>query len=54
MALALALGAATGPLAGALPALLPGAFTSDPALWPLMRQVSFQVCCVFQGQALTA
>ena len=41
--MAVALGLVTGPMAGLLPALLPSAFTADPALWPLMRSVSLQV-----------
>ena len=43
LCMALALGAVMGPLAGLLPALVPGAFTADPALWPLMRSVAVQV-----------
>ena len=43
MAMACALGAIMGPLAGLFPALLPSAFSSDPALWPLMRSVAWQV-----------
>lgn len=47
MCMALALGAVMGPLAGLLPALAPGAFTSDPALWPLMRSVALQVLFIW-------
>ena len=43
MAMACALGAIMGPLAGLFPALLPSAFSSDPVLWPLMRSVAWQV-----------
>ena len=42
LGLSLVIGVAVGPFAGALPALAPGLFTSDAALWPLMRSVAPQ------------